>query len=208
MVANRQAAVQLAEGDLNRYDALTAGAISKQEVQQAQTANESATASYQQAIADRDLAKLNLDRTQVTASVNGIITNFDLRPGDYVTTGHPVTALVDTDSLRIDAYFEETRLRRIHIGDRIRIRLMGVGQPLTGHVESIAGGIVDRERQGVQSAGQHQPDLRLGASGTTHSSSDRPRRRPCGCAGDPWTDRDGGCGRTIKPLFRPAGRML
>jgi multidrug resistance efflux pump len=102
---------------------------------------------YQQAVADRDLAKLNLERTQVVAPVNGIITNFDLQPGDYVTAGHPVTALVDTDSLRIDAYFEETRLPRVHIGDPVRIRLMGEPRRLTGRVESIAGGIEDRERQ-------------------------------------------------------------
>jgi multidrug resistance efflux pump len=58
-----------------------------------------------------------------------------------------VTALIDTDSLRIDAYFEETRLPRIHPGDRVSIRLMGESQRLTGQVESIAGGIEDRERQ-------------------------------------------------------------
>jgi multidrug resistance efflux pump len=147
VVASQQAVVQRAERDLHRYDALTNGAVSRQEVDEAQAANEGAAAGLQQAIADRDLAKLNLNRAQVTASVNGIITNFDLRPGDYVTAGHPVTALVDTDSLRIDAYFEETRLPRIHAGDSVRIRLMGVTERLTGHVESIAGGIVDRERQ-------------------------------------------------------------
>jgi multidrug resistance efflux pump len=147
VVASRQATMEKAERDLHRYDALANGAVSRQEVDDAQAADHAAVADLQQAIADRDLAKLNLDRSQVTASVNGIITNFDLRPGDYVTAGHPVTALVDTDSLRIDAYFEETRLSHIHVGDRVRIRLMGVTPRLAGHVESIAGGIMDRERQ-------------------------------------------------------------
>ena len=64
-----------------------------------------------------------------------------------MTAGQPVTALVDSDSLRIDAYFEETRLPRIHVGDRVSIRLMGEATRLNGHVESIAGGIEDRERQ-------------------------------------------------------------
>ncbi|MEA2738818.1 MAG: hypothetical protein QOH05_2125 [Acetobacteraceae bacterium] len=146
-VASRQATLQQAERDLKRYDALTNGAVSRQEVDQAQAVDAGAVATLQQAIADRDLAKLNLDRARVTASVNGIITNFDLRPGDYVTAGRPVTALVDTDSLRVDAYFEETRLPRIHVGDHVRIRLMGVPERLTGHIESIAGGIMDRERQ-------------------------------------------------------------
>jgi len=36
----------------------------------------------------------------------------------------------------------------IHIGDRVRIRLMGEGRMIDGHVESIASGIADREIQG------------------------------------------------------------
>jgi RND family efflux transporter MFP subunit len=147
VVASRLATLEQAVRDLNRYKALTTSEISRQQLEQAQATEEGAAATYQQAIADRDVAKLNLDRTQIHAPANGIITNFDLQPGDYVTAGHPVTALVDTDSLRVDAYFEETRLPRIHIGDHVRMRLMGESGRLTGHVESIAGGIEDRERQ-------------------------------------------------------------
>jgi RND family efflux transporter MFP subunit len=147
VVASREATLAQAVRDFNRYSALTTTEVSRQQVEQAQATEETAAAGFQQAIADRDLAQLNLDRSRVIAPVNGIISNFGLRPGDYVTAGHPVTALVDTDSLRIDAYFEETRLPRIHIGDRVSIRLMGVSERLSGHVESIAGGIEDRERQ-------------------------------------------------------------
>jgi RND family efflux transporter MFP subunit len=147
VVAAQKATLDRAEQDLARYESLAAGAISRQVVDEARTTRAGAQASYDQAVADRDLAQLNLDRTRVIASVNGIITNFDLRPGDYVTAGRPVTALVDTDTLRIDAYFEETRLSGIHPGDRVEIRLMGVPEHLYGHVESISGGIADRSRQ-------------------------------------------------------------
>jgi RND family efflux transporter MFP subunit len=147
VVASRLATLQQSVRDLNRANSLTAGEISRQQVEQAQVAEEGAAANYQQALVDRDVAKLNLDRTKVAAPVNGIITNFSLQPGDYVTAGRAVTALVDTDSLRIDAYFEETRLARIHIGDKVDIRLLGEQRHLTGHVASIAGGIEDRERQ-------------------------------------------------------------
>jgi RND family efflux transporter MFP subunit len=147
VVASRQATLQQAVRDLNRYTALTTTEISRQQVEQARATAETSAAAYQQAIADRDVAQLNLDRTQVSAPVNGIVTNFDLRPGDYVTAGRAVTALVDTDSLRVDAYFEETRLPRIHIGAPVRIRLMGEPVRLTGHVQSIAGGIANRQAQ-------------------------------------------------------------
>jgi RND family efflux transporter MFP subunit len=147
VVDSRQATLQQAVRDLTRYSSLTRTEVSRQQVEQSQAAEQTAAAAFQQAIADRDLAQLNLDRTRISAPVNGIVTNFDLRPGDYVTAGKAVTALVDTDSLRVDAYFEETRLPRIHPGDPVRIRLMGEGVRLTGHVQSIAGGIEDRERQ-------------------------------------------------------------
>jgi RND family efflux transporter MFP subunit len=147
VVASRLVTLQQAVRDLTRAQSLTSGEISRQQVEQTQAAEEGAAAAYQQAVADRDLAKLNLDRTRISAPANGIITNFSLQPGDYVTAGHPVTALVATDTLRINAYFEETRLPRIHIGDRVDIRLMGESRRLTGHITSIAGGIEDREQQ-------------------------------------------------------------
>ncbi|MBN8907956.1 MAG: efflux transporter periplasmic adaptor subunit, partial [Rhodospirillales bacterium] len=42
-------------------------------------------------------------------------------------------------------YFEETKLPRIRIGDRARVRMMGESGLIEGHVESIAGGIANRE---------------------------------------------------------------
>ena len=98
------------------------------------------------ALADRDLAKPNLARSEVRASVNGRITNMDLRPGAYVSVGHGLMALIDSDTMRVEGYFEETKLPRIHIGDPATIRLMGETAALSGRVESIAGGIEDRER--------------------------------------------------------------
>jgi RND family efflux transporter MFP subunit len=146
VVKSRLAAVQEAAREAARYHSLSNAEVSQEKQQQTQSAAEQAMAAYQQAVADRGVAQLNLDRTTVKATVNGTITNFDMRPGDYVTAGHAVTALVDSDSLHVDGYFEETKLPRIHIGDAAQVQLMGEGHWLTGHVESIAGGIVDRDR--------------------------------------------------------------
>jgi multidrug resistance efflux pump len=103
-------------------------------------------ATYDQALADRDLARLNLERATVRAPVNGKLTNFHLRPGDYVTPGAPVTALVDQDTFYVVGYFEETKLSKIHVGDAVRVSIMGDATALEGRVASIAGGIEDRER--------------------------------------------------------------
>jgi len=95
---------------------------------------------------ERDVARLNLQRTTVRATVNGIITNLELQPGDYASVGHEVLAVLDTDAIYVDGYFEETKLPLIRVGDRARVHLMGVNTTLHGRVETVAAGIEDRER--------------------------------------------------------------
>jgi multidrug resistance efflux pump len=146
VVASRRAALDQANSDLKRYRALTTDAVSQQKQEQVLATQQEAQAAYDQAVADRNLAQLNLDRSEVHASVNGTISNMDLRPGTYVTAGKGVMALVDIDTLHIEGYFEETKLPRIHVGDAVRIQLMGDNGRLTGQVESIAAGIEDRDR--------------------------------------------------------------
>jgi RND family efflux transporter MFP subunit len=146
VVASRRAALDQANSDLKRYRALTTDAVSQQKQEQVLATQQEAQAAYDQAVADRNLAQLNLDRSEVHASVNGTISNMDLRPGTYVTAGKGVMALVDIDTLHIEGYFEETKLPRIHVGNAVRIHLMGDNGRLTGHVESIAAGIEDRDR--------------------------------------------------------------
>jgi len=145
-VAGKHAMLDQTESDLKRYRELSANVVSQQKREQILAAQLLAKAGYDQAIADRAVAQLNLDRSEVVAPVNGTISNMDLRPGSYVTAGKGVLALVDEDSLHVDGYFEETKLARIHIGDGVSIHLMGDTRPISGHVESVAAGIEDRDR--------------------------------------------------------------
>jgi multidrug resistance efflux pump len=94
----------------------------------------------------RALARLNLERTRVTAPVDGRLSDVALRAGDYVTPGKAVMALVDTASLRIEGYFEETKLPAVHPGQAATIHLMGEERALHGHVMSIATAIEDHDR--------------------------------------------------------------
>jgi multidrug resistance efflux pump len=120
--------------------------VSTEQREQGGSRSDELRASVEQAQAALDVARLNLERTEVKASVNGPVTNFDLRPGAYAVTGHPVLALVDQDSLYVVGYFEENKTPRIRVGDPARVRLLGESATLQGRVESIAGGIDDRER--------------------------------------------------------------
>ena len=145
-VATRQINLDQAKRDLNRSKSLTSVAITVQQVEQSQQAADVAQANLDDANAALDVAKLNLDRSTVVAPVNGIVTNFDLLPGRYVNSGAPVFALIDSDSFRVEGYFEETKLRRIHVGEDAKVKLIGDSRLLSGHVESIASGIEDQNR--------------------------------------------------------------
>jgi RND family efflux transporter MFP subunit len=104
---------------------------------------ETARASVNQLIAARATAALNIERTSIYASVDGVVNNMDLHPGDYIAAGEQALAITDLDSLRVEAYMEETKLERIAVGDPARIHLMGATGELRGHVISLSSGIAD-----------------------------------------------------------------
>ncbi len=103
-------------------------------------------AALAQAVVARDMAKLNLERTRVVSPVNGTVSNLDLRTGSYVSAGRAVMALIDSDSYYVEGYFEETKLPAIQVGDAVVVLPMGESLRLKGHVESLAGGVADRDR--------------------------------------------------------------
>lgn len=145
-VAKSQAALAESTREALRYGKLDDVSVSQKTKEQAVAAAQVDAAAYRQAVADRAIAALNLKRTEVVSLVDGVVSNLALEPGDYVTAGKGVMALLDTATLHIEGYFEETKLSRIHLGAPVTVRLMGQAQVLHGHVESIAAGIEDRER--------------------------------------------------------------
>jgi multidrug resistance efflux pump len=120
-------------------------AVAPEVAENAHRQAQSAGASYQQALASRDLAALNLRRTEVKASVNGFVSNLTLSVGDYAMPGKPVLAVVDSDSYRVDAYFEETKIAKVKSGAAVDIRLMDGTPALQGRVASVARGITNQD---------------------------------------------------------------
>ena len=101
-------------------------------------------ADYEQAKAQLDAARLNLERTRVVAQVDGYVTNLNVHRGDYARVGEAKMAVIDKNSYWVYGYFEETKLPYIREGDPVDMQLMS-GEHLKGHVESIARGIYDRD---------------------------------------------------------------
>jgi multidrug resistance efflux pump len=120
-------------------------AVSAEDLGNARRQSETAAANYQQAIASRDTAALNLKRTEVRASVNGFITNLNLAKGTFASQGQAVMALIDSDSYRVEAYFEETKIPKVKPGAAAEIYLMDGSPALQGTVLGIAMGITDQD---------------------------------------------------------------
>jgi multidrug resistance efflux pump len=144
-VAADQASLAQARRE-NRRNVALGTLVTTEEVEEGLSKVEELSAQLRGALVERDLAQLNLGRTTVRSTINGLITNLELEPGDYASVGHQVMALLDSDSIYVDGYFEETKLPRIRVGDRANVHLMGVKVALHGTVIAIAAGIEDRER--------------------------------------------------------------
>ena len=130
--ASRKAQMDEAERETERTQKLNALSVSQEQQQSRQATADAASAAYRQALADRAVAQLNLKRSEVVSPVDGTVTNVNLEPGDYVSAGKGVMALVDRATLRVEGYFEETKLPKIHVGDPVRVRLMGEFRAVDG----------------------------------------------------------------------------
>lgn len=96
-------------------------------------------ASLDAAIAERDLAQLNLSYTELRAPMDGVVGNRSAQVGAYATVGSQLISLVPSHGLWIDANFKENQLARMHAGSpaMVQIDLLG-GKTFHGHVVSIA----------------------------------------------------------------------
>ncbi len=144
-LAATRATLEMKRQQAKRRVALDPEVVSAEQNTDTQMAAREAEAAYDQAKAELDLAKLNLERATVRAPVNGYVTNLLLRPGDYAAVGAPKMAIVDADSFWVYGYFEETRLRHVQVGDPARVTLLGHTKAISGRVASIAYAIADRD---------------------------------------------------------------
>lgn len=131
--------------EANRRNALDASIISAENRETAEFAVGTASAQYQAALAARDMAALNVERTTVRAPVTGYVTNLNVHAGDFAAVGASKLAVIDSASFYVVGYFEETKLPLLKLNDKVEMRLMSGDIALHGHIESIARGITDRD---------------------------------------------------------------
>lgn len=103
-------------------------------------------AQLREALAQCEQARLNLEFTRVTASVDGFVTNLNLRIGSQAVANQPLLALVDADSYWVAGYFRESAIAAIKSGDNAVVTLMTYPDaPLAGVVESVGHGVAQAD---------------------------------------------------------------
>ncbi|MCW8327821.1 HlyD family secretion protein [Photobacterium sp. SDRW27] len=91
-------------------------------------------------------AKLNLAFTKVVASVDGYVSNLDIKEGTQAVANQPLVALVDVTSFWVFGYFRESQLESISIGNPARVTLMAYPeQPIDAVVDSLGWGIAPKD---------------------------------------------------------------
>ncbi|HEY8749059.1 MAG TPA: HlyD family secretion protein [Tepidisphaeraceae bacterium] len=99
-----------------------------------------ANAQIQQAQATLNAANLQLSYTSIKAPISGHVTNKSIQPGDYVQVGQALLALVPHD-VYVIANFKETQLGHIQPGQEVDITLDAYpGRTFHGKVDSIQRG--------------------------------------------------------------------
>ncbi|WP_328765997.1 HlyD family secretion protein [Devosia aurantiaca] len=91
------------------------------------------------AIAARDNAARNLDKTTILAPADGIISQVaSLNVGQFVAMGSTIATLVETERTWVEANFKETQLTGLATGMPVEISVDAYpGLALAGHVDSI-----------------------------------------------------------------------
>lgn len=88
------------------------------------------------------LAQRDLDNTTIRAPFDGRIVGLVMPAGEYVITGQAVFSLIDTSGWEAVAFFRETELPAISIGDKAQIFVMAdADNPIRGTVSAVGWGV-------------------------------------------------------------------
>ncbi|AQR60506.1 hemolysin secretion protein D [Brevundimonas sp. LM2] len=167
-VAQARAQADLAQSQVQRYSTLQKqGWVSQQRIETEQAGAQTAAASVaeaqaalvaeqrtagvlgstrsqslaavEQARAQVDLARTNLDRTVIRAPAAGVVGARGVRAGQYVRPGGQLLSLVPLGDTYVVANFKETQLDRLRLGQTVHISADAFpGQDLTGRIDSFA----------------------------------------------------------------------
>lgn len=103
-----------------------------------QMAYDVAQAALREAEAKLNSSETRLTRRRVFSPVTGTVQQIYFRPGEMVSAGRPVVALLPPGNVKIRFFVPETKLAQIAIGDRIAVQCDGCKNDLVARVSFIS----------------------------------------------------------------------
>lgn len=109
-IAAAEAAVNLAKANLSQVAMRRAGLLGMRQ-------------QFAAASAQQEKAKVHLGYTELHAPIDGVINLRAALAGEVVNPGQAVVTLIDPDQLWVRADIEESFIDRVHLGDKMIVRL-------------------------------------------------------------------------------------
>jgi membrane fusion protein (multidrug efflux system) len=114
-----------------------------------QVAIRQATVNSRQASADSakaqlDAALLNLSYCHIVSPVDGIASQRSAEIGSRISQGQQLIVIVQTAGVWTTANFKETQLRKMHVGQRVNIKVDSLDESFEGEVEYMPAATGDR----------------------------------------------------------------
>jgi len=105
------------------------------------TERQQTEAALAEAIAEREIAELNLGYTELRSPIDGTVGNRAARVGSFAAVGTPLMSVIPAHDLWVDANFKEDQLARMVPGQAARVVAdVMPGRVFHGQVESLAPG--------------------------------------------------------------------
>jgi membrane fusion protein, multidrug efflux system len=145
MLDSSRAAVAVAQSKVLQAEAQVRSAgTAPQQIEVTRGRAGSATASVMKNTAAVEQARLDLEYTTVRAPVSGIVSKKSVQPGQVISPGQPLVALVPTQNMWVVANFKETQLKNMRPRQSATIHVDAYGRDYKGHVDSFGGATAAR----------------------------------------------------------------
>jgi len=131
----KQAQTRVEQADAQIQTALTG----PDQVRVTQAKAQSAGAKVEEQKAMLDQAELNLQYTTIVAPIDGVVGKKSLAVGQNISPGQLLMQVVPLEGLWVTANFKETQLKKMHVGQPVKISVDAYDREYMGKVERIAG---------------------------------------------------------------------
>ena len=111
--------------------------VAKVQLEERELQAERAAGALERARAELESVEINLDYAVIQAPFDGVVSEVLAEAGTFAAPGVPLVILEDRSQLEVDAGIEQAAAARTAPGDKLRIRVAGHDEPISGRVVAI-----------------------------------------------------------------------